>query len=98
MILHITNDYSGSTVYMNLISELDNLGISQIVYNPIRDLNRIGKNAIDFKTEGSKIIYSPILNYHIDRLLYPWKIKKILKDVQKHIDFSEISFIHAHTW
>jgi len=98
IILHITNDYSGSTVYMNLISELDNLGIPQIVYNPIRDPNRIGKNAIDFKTEGSKIIYSSILNYHIDRLLYSWKIKKILKDIESKVDFSKVNLIHAHTW
>lgn len=98
MILHITNDYSGSTVYMNLVRELDNLGIPQIVYNPVREQNRVGKNSIIFKTEDSKIIYRPILNYHIDRYFYPWKILKILWDIQKQIDFTQIDFIHAHTW
>ena len=44
MILHITNDFSGSTVYKNLVRELDNLGLSQIVYNPIKEKSRIGKN------------------------------------------------------
>src|SRR5690554_3035608 len=98
MILHISNDYSGSTVYMNLVRELDNLGIQQIIYNPVREQSRVGKNAIDFKTKGSKIIYRPILNYHIDRYFYPWKINKILRDIQKQINFSKIDFIHAHTW
>lgn len=72
-ILHITNDYSGSTVYMNLIHELHNLGLSQIIYNPIRDKNRIGKNKIEFKNSNSKIIYRHILNHHIDKLFYPYK-------------------------
>jgi len=98
MVLHITNDYSGSTVYMNLIRELDTLGLSQIVYNPVREQKRMGINSVDFKTARSEIIYRPILNYHVDRYLYPWKIKKILKDIQKQIDFSKVTFIHAHTW
>lgn len=98
MILHITNDYSGSTVYMNLVRELDNLKIAQIIYNPIRDEKLIRKNAVEFNIESSEIIYRPILNYHIDRILYPWKIKKILKDIQNQVDFSNITFIHAHTW
>src|SRR5690554_5735910 len=97
-VLHITNDYSGSTVYMNLIRELDNLGIQQIVYNPIREQNRIEKNAIKFKTKGSKIIYRPILNYHIDRFFYPCKIIKIVKDIQNQVDLTGVDSIHAHTW
>lgn len=98
MILHITNDYSGSRVYMNLVGNLDNLGVSQTIYNPVREQKRVGINSIDFKTAGSQIIYRPILNYHIDRLFYPWKINKVLKDIQKQVDFSKVTFIHAHTW
>jgi len=98
MILHITNDYSGSTVYMNLVRELDNLGIPQIIYNPVREEKRIGKNAISFKTKGTKIIYRPILNYQIDRYLYPYKIQKIVKDIQQKVDMTQVAFIHAHTW
>lgn len=97
-ILHITNDYSGSTVYKNLIHELDNLGVSQIIYNPIRDKNRIGKNKIEFKDTHSKIIYRYILNYHIDRVFYPYKTWKIFKDIQRQVNLSKVDFIHAHTW
>lgn len=98
MILHLTNDFSGSTVYKNLIKELDRLNISQIVYNPIRDKNRIGKNKIDLTTADSEIIYSPILNSHTDRIFYRRKIKKIQCDVETKIEVSQVKLIHAHTW
>ncbi len=98
MILHITNDYSGSTVYKNLIGELDKLGLSQIVYNPIREKNRIGKNEIELETINSRILYSHILNKTTDRIFYRKKIKKIVKDIEEKIDFSQIKLIHAHTW
>src|SRR5690554_1664040 len=98
MILHITNHFSGSTVYKNLVEELDNLGLSQIVYNPVKEKSRIGKNKIGLEVSDSDIIYSHILNKTTDRVFYRKKIKKILKDIETKIDFSEIKMIHAHTW
>ncbi len=98
MILHLSNDFSGSTVYRNLFAELDDLGLAQIVYNPIRNSSRIGKNSLEFKNKNSVIIYSHILNKHIDRIFYRLKIKKIVKDIESKVDFSQINFIHAHTW
>lgn len=97
-VLHITNDYAGSTVYMNLVRELDKLAVEQIVYTSIRGTNNIGKNAIDLASDKSEIIYSSILNWHIDRIFYPYKVFKILRDIQKKVDFSKVDFIHAHTW
>lgn len=98
MVLHITNDYSGSTVYMNLIEKLDSLAVRQIVYNPIKEVSRIGKNAIELNQEDSEIIYRFILNNHLDRIFYPWKIFKIFKDIKTQVDFSKVKLIHAHTW
>ena len=98
MILHLSNDYSGSTVYKNLIRELDDLGLNQIIYTPIKSGVSDGRNKIDLKVRGSKIIYSNILNLHLDRLLYKRKIKKIFKDIESKIDLSKIKCIHAHTW
>ncbi len=98
MILHITNDYSGSTVYRNLISELDDLGLPQIVYNPIKEESRIGKNLIEFNVKDSEIIYSHILNKTTDRIFFRKKIKKIIRNIETKIDLKKISFIHAHTW
>lgn len=97
-ILHVSNDYAGSTVYMNLVRELDNLGVVQTIYSPIRSKSLVGKNLVDFKSRTSRVIYSSILNWHIDRVFYPYKILKIFRDIQKKIDFSQIDFIHAHTW
>lgn len=98
MILHITNDYSGSTVYKNLIHELDLLGIPQIVYNPVKTASRIGKNKIDLKTEGSQIIYSHIINNTTDKVFYRLKINKIYKDIISKVNLDDIKLIHAHTW
>ena len=98
MILHITNDYSGSTVYKNLVGELDKLNLEQIVYNPIREASRIGKNKIDLKNKKSKIFYSKILNKYTDRILYKKKINKIVKDIELKVDLTKITCIHAHTW
>lgn len=97
-ILHISNDYSGSSVYMHLIKELDDLKVPQIVYNPIRERKRINKNLIPFKLPESKIIYSMVLNNSMDRILFRRKIKKIVKDIEEKIDLSNVKLIHAHTW
>src|SRR5690606_19975181 len=97
-VLHISNDYSGSTVYKNLVAELDSLGLSQIVYNPIKEKNRIGKNRIDLLVPDSEIIYAYILNKSTDRIFYWKRVRKVVKDIESKVDLSTISFIHAHTW
>lgn len=98
MILHIANDFSGSTVYKNLVLGLDDLNVSQVVYTAIRNKNLIGKNKVDFRDGDSKIIYSHVLNKYVDRLLYKRKISKIYKDILEKVDFTKITYIHAHTW
>jgi len=97
-ILHITNDYSGSAVYKNLVTEIDRLGIEQIVYSPMRKTALTGKNKIDLETENSEIIFSQILSKYSDRIFYRKKIKKILKDVEFKKKLSQFDIIHAHTW
>ena len=97
-ILHISNDYTGSKVYKNLFSELDRQDLIQTIYTPIRSKSQVGLNAIEFQNINSKIIYSPILNKHIDRLVYPYKIYKIYKNLEKKINLNDINYIHAHTW
>lgn len=98
MILHISNDYSGSTVYKNLISELDNKGIQQIIYTPVKSATSIGRNKVALNVEGSSLIYSNILNKHVDRVFFKYKVNKILRDVESKVDIDNIMCIHAHTW
>lgn len=98
MVLQITNDLSGSSLYKNLFQSLDFLGVDQIVYHPLRDKSRIGKNNVLFECSESRSIYSPILNRYSDRIFYQKKVRKIFNDVEKNVNLAEISFIHAHTW
>lgn len=81
-----------------MIGELDELGVLQIVYNPIRDQAKIDKNKINLHIEESQIIYSQILNKNLDRVFYRKKIEKIVRDIETKIDLSKIDLIHAHTW
>lgn len=97
-ILHLSNDYSGSTVYKNLISSIDQQNIEQVVYNPIREESRVGNNEIKFKLENSKLFYRVILNYNTDRVFFKSKVNKILKDVEEIVNLTKITCIHAHTW
>lgn len=97
-ILHLANDYAGSAVYKNLVTALDEEGLTQIIYCPVRDAGLINKNKVEFRDPGSRIIYSHILNKTIDRILYPLKIKKILADVERKVNLTQVNLIHAHTW
>jgi glycosyltransferase involved in cell wall biosynthesis len=96
-ILHITNDYSGSKVYSQLFSKLDELKVKQLVYNPIMKFSVCGINSMKFDVLDSKIIYRPILNIKT-RINYYHKINKILIDLIENVDLTTIDLIHAHTW
>lgn len=97
-ILHITNSYGGTTVYKNLYTQLDMLGIKQTIYVPLnyKNHNRIGNHLIDFVTPQSQIIYSTILkSWH--RFLYMHKIHRIVKDIYTKVDMSTVDIIHTAT-
>ncbi|EHO08780.1 hypothetical protein HMPREF9714_02151 [Myroides odoratimimus CCUG 12901] len=96
-ILHIANDYSGSKVYKELFTELDELGCVQLVYTAIRSEGLIDKNLILFKTKDSFIKYSNILNNY-DRVDFFYKINKIFQNVSSLIENYQVDLIHAHTW
>lgn len=98
MILHITNDYSGSTVYKNLAEKLDFIGFEQIIYTPVRSSTLVGKNKTIFNNQNSDIIYANILSKYYDRILFQDKIKKITHDIETKVDINRVSVIHAHTW
>lgn len=96
--LHLSNDYSGSTVYKNLCMALDYNGVTQTIYHPTRSVHQMDKNLIKFKEPNSKIFYSPILTNY-SRIDFNFKKRRILKDLTlKDINASEYDVIHAHTW
>jgi len=98
MILHISNDYSGSKVYKQLVRAIDGLSLSQTIYTPVRSSDQINKNLVPLTVEKSHIIYSNILNSFSDRIFYKSKIRKIFADITSKVHLDDISVIHAHTW
>lgn len=97
-ILHISNDFGGTEVYRNLYQHLDSIGIKQTIFVPLnpRVRYRKGNHDIDFKTSGSKIIYSFTQKWY-HPYLYNNKIAVVVKDVEKLVDLNEISLIHTGT-
>jgi glycosyltransferase involved in cell wall biosynthesis len=96
-VLHISNDFSGSRVYSNLISKIDDLGLEQVVYTAVRSERLIGRNALELHTPNSRLIYSNILSKR-DSFFFHNKIKKLVTDLDSKISVHRFSAVHAHTW
>ena len=97
-VLHLANDFSGSSVYKEMCTAIDKLGVEQIIYNALRFSNKIGINAIEFDNNDSEIIFSKILNNYT-RINFNYKKRKILHDIETKINNIEsINIVHAHTW
>lgn len=94
-VLHICGDFILSKVHISLFSELDNLGIKQIVYVPVNYSNRNRKKTeYNFKVNGSRIIYSkPLKKLH--RFLYGLKISSLVRELESLIDVSDVDIIHS---
>ncbi|KGK29133.1 glycosyltransferase family 4 protein [Cellulophaga sp. E6(2014)] len=94
--LHICNDFHGSKVHSNLYEKLDDIGLTQIIYNPIKKTVDLSKNLFSLNNRESTIVPSkPLKNYH--RILFRNKISYLKKDVQSKVNLSEINVIHATT-
>lgn len=91
-ILHLSNDFIFSKVHSELYRKLDDKGVNQIVYTPIRKKELEGRNRFDGK--NTAIIYSYILR-PLHRIFFNLKIDKITRDIVRKIDLSEVSYIHA---
>ena len=96
-ILHLANYYIGPKVHRNLAAALEQKGIQQTIYTAFAGNENTGANSLDFKVQGSKIIYRPILNLYT-RLNYGYKTRLITKDLLNYVSEREFDFIHAHTW
>lgn len=93
-VLHIANDFCGSTVHSQLFKRLDEQGIEQIIYNPIRRKCDEGKNY--FHGKHTEIIYSYVIKpYH--KYLYHLKNYVLFRDMCNKIEFNDINICHAAT-
>ena len=93
-ILQISNDYAGSKVHSNLTKELDELGVEQIVYCPVREERLLGKN--QFKGIHISFIYSNVIKPWY-KFVYHYKRKMLYKDLKKKVNLKDIDLIHAAT-
>lgn len=93
-ILHLCNDFAGSAVHSELYSRLEQFGVDQVVYCPIRNAKLEGNNF--FEGKNTEIIYSNLIKLH-HRLCFHLKINDIVKDVEKRVNLSEVNCIHATT-
>ena len=93
-VLQIANDFCHTKVHVNLFRTLDNLGVIQTIFNPVRDASLVGNNA--FKGEHTDIVYANIVKpwhkyfYHIKR----WYV---FRQMLKRIDCRQFSICHAST-
>lgn len=93
-ILHICNDFLGTTAHISLFKELDSLGVVQTIFVPVKQNTDTTKRTIEFKTKGSSLSFSvPQKIYH--RYLYGLKIKYLVKDIERKVDLLKIDLIHS---
>lgn len=94
-VVQMCSYYTGSKLYMEMFSKLDNMGIKQIIFVPILDIELKNIN-INYNMKNSRYIYAKNFT-NLDRLIYFTKIKKIFKDSIDKIDFKNVNLIHAHS-
>lgn len=93
-VLHVCNGFAGSKVHVSLAQKLDNLGIEQTVYCPVRDLSHIGKN--QFAGNRIKFVYSYCIKSWY-KCVYHYKAYMLYRDLKSNVDLKTIDIIHAHT-
>ncbi len=91
-VLHLCNDFTNSKVHTELYQHLEQLGVQQVVYSPIRKAELTGRNY--FEGDHTEIIYSFILK-PLHRIFFNRKIEVIGRDLRKKVDLCEVGYVHA---
>lgn len=93
-ILHITNDFCHTKVHINLFKNLDDKGVKQIIYTPVREESHIGNNY--FEGQNTKIVYSNVVKpFH--KYVYHIKRYTVFKDMLNKLDVKSVNLCHAST-
>ena len=90
-VLHLSNDFTNSKVHSNLYRELDTNGVKQTVFVPLR------KEAPEdnrFDGQHTTFVFSHILK-RLHRVFFFHKIERTVREIEKTVDLSQISCIHA---
>lgn len=93
-VLQIANDFCHTKVHVNLFKTLDNLGVNQTIFNPVRDASLVGNNA--FEGKNTEIVYAHVVKpWH--KYFYHYKRWYVFRQMLKRIDCSQFSICHAST-
>ena len=93
-VLHICNGYADSKVHSNLTKALDEQGLQQTVYCPVREEKFLGR----FQFEGKNIdfVYSFCIKPWY-KFVYQHKRRRLYKDMKRRIALNKFDIIHAPT-
>lgn len=94
-VLHIANGFADSKVHRNLTVALDQLGIEQTVYCPVREERLLGKN----RFEGEKIDF--VYSYCIKswyKYVYHFKRWMLYRDMKRKVGLRHFDAIFAPTF
>ena len=92
-VLHVCNDFFYSKVHSNLYRELDNSGLDQVVFAPVRKSTPENNR---FEATHTKFIYAHILK-PLHRLFFFHKVDRTVREIEKTVNLNEITCIHATT-
>lgn len=90
--LHINSNFLTSRLHENLLDRLENDDIHNIVYMPIKESKKK-----EFLYESKYSVYNPVAFKDLDKYIFTYKQRKILKKLHEVIDIHKMDVIHAHT-
>ena len=91
-VLHISNGFADSKVHSNLTKVLDELGIKQTVYCPVREERFLGVHQFDGKQID--FVYSFCIKPWY-KYVYQYKRWMLYKDMERRIALDKFDIIHA---
>jgi len=92
-VLHICNDLYYSKVHTNLYHKLDEADVKQIVFSPVH--KQTPENHT-FESKNTTFVYAHILK-RIHKVFFFHKIERTVREIEKKVDLSQISCLHATT-
>lgn len=96
MIIQIANDFNLTKVHKELYRNLDQKGIAQKIFVPLRNKDQVGRNHFEFTTADSEYIYSEKINI-LHRIFFKYKIKVLYRSLIEKIDVHKCKLTHATT-
>lgn len=93
-VLHISNGYADSKVHSNLTRSLDDMGVEQTVYCPVREERFLGRN--QFEGNHIRFVFSLCIRSWY-KYVYHLKRRMLFRDMNRRIDLRNFDVIHAAT-